>query len=477
MKKLYTIALSIMASIAATAANYTTAGDGTVYTLQSLSRIAGSGVTQEGTAFTMADSITIAAGDKFVLDAGSTLLMGNKVVFNILGDADFAPSATATITRASASAKPGQIEFRKDSATVNVGNVVWDYVGMKSFGTATVLNIDNCQFHNYVYVNRVSGPIGVTGQGSKVSITNCHFGPSQYSSVGGAANLLASYRVENCVFDKSQQVNRNTPMLNLQQGDSIIIRNNVFRGDSTKNLVGAISVSNMLGMDADLYVLIEGNTIDSCRYGINIQGHFKDATIRDNTIRHNKYVRNNDANQGGSGIAIYDSSKSLNLKVSGNTIVDNLWGITVMGGGNINLGKIEVDGTALTVDSPEYNEGKNTFSGNGNNGTAYDLAFASGTSYLTVYAQNNRWTPSPMTAESIEEVIDHQVDNSGEGLAIFTPWLQDEASAISKPEVVAAGVGAEAIYSVDGQRLSQLRSGLNIVRMSDGTTRKVLIKQ
>lgn len=476
MKKLYTIALAFMASIAATAANYTTAGDGTVYTLQSLAQIAGSGVTQEGTVFTMADSVTIAAGDKFVLDAGSTLQMGNKVVFNILGDADFAPATTATITRANASAKPGQIEFRKDSATVSVSNVLWDYVGMKTFGDATALNISNCQFQNYVFSNRVSGPIGVAGQGSKVSILGCHFGQSQYSSVSGAANLLASYRVENCVFDKSQQVNRNMPMLNLQQGDSIIIRNNIFRGDSTKNLVGAISVANMLGYDADLYVLIEGNTIDSCRYGINIQGKFKNAIIRNNTIRHNKYVRNNDANQGGSGIAIYDASKSLNLKVSGNTIEDNLWGITVMGGGNINLGKVEVDGTKLSTDDPEYNEGKNIFSGNGNNGKAYDLGFASGTSYLTVYAQNNRWSPNPMTAESIEEVIEHQVDNSDEGLAIFTPWLQDDVNAISKPEVMAVSATAEAIYSVNGQRQSQLRSGLNIVRMSDGTTRKVLIK-
>ncbi len=476
MKKIYTIALTLVASASAMADNYTTAGDGTVYTLQQLAQIAASGVTHDGTTFTMADSLTIAKGDKFTLDSGATLLMGNKVVFNILGEADFAPAEPATISRATTSAKPGQVEFRLDSTTVNVSNITWDYVGMKTFGEATALNITGCQFQNYVYANRVSGPIGVAGQGSKVSILGCHFGQGQYSSVSGAANLLASYRVEDCVFDKSQQTNRNMPMLNLQQGDTIIIRNNVFRGDSTKNMVGAISVANMLGMDADLYVLIEGNTIDSCRYGINIQGHFKNATIRNNIIRHNKYVYQNNANYGGSGIAIYDSSKSLNLKVSGNTIEDNLWGITVMGGGNINLGKVEVDGTKLSADDPEYNEGKNTFSGNGNNGKAYDLAFASGTSYLTVYAQNNRWTPDPMTAESIEEVIEHQVDNSDEGLAIFTPWLQDDTDGISTAEVAKGGDRPVAIYSVNGQRLSQTARGINIVRMADGSTRKVMVR-
>lgn len=476
MKKIYTLAFALVASAAAMAANYTTAGNGTNYTLQQLAQIAGSGVTQEGSTFTMADSLTIADGDKFTFDSGATLLIGNKVTFSILGEAIFAPAAHATISQAPASNNPGKIEFRKDNSTVNISNITWDYVGMKIYGTATALNISDCQFQNYVYANSVSGPIGVAGQNSKVSINRCHFGKGEYSSVSGAANMLASYKVENCVFDKSQQVNRNMPMLNLQQGDTIIIRNNVFRGDSTKYQVGAISVANLLGMDADLYVLIEGNTIDSCRYGINIQGKFKNAIIRNNIIRHNKYVSNNNANLGGSGIAIYDSSKSLNLKVSGNTIEDNLWGITVMGGGNINLGKVQVDGKALSETDPEYNEGKNTFKNNGNNGKAYDLAFAGGTSYLTVYAQNNRWTPNPMTAEAIEAVIEHQKDNANEGLAIFTPWQQEDVNAISAPEVAKGNDKAVAIYSINGQRLSKLGSGVNIVRMGDGSTRKVMVK-
>lgn len=254
------------------------------------------------------------------------------------------------------------------------------------------------------------------------------------------------------------------------------MRNNVFVGDSTKDLVGAISVGNMLSMDADLYVLIEGNTVDSCRYGINIQGKFNNAIIRNNTLRHNKYVYKNNANNGGSGIAIYDASKNLNLKVSGNIIEDNLWGITIMGGKNINLGKVEVDGQKLSETDPDYNEGKNIFRNNGNNGKIYDLGFASGTSYLTVYAQNNVWTPQTMTAESIEDVVLHQKDDSQLGLAIFTPWFQGETSAVVKPQVSTGSAKAEAIYSVDGQRLSQLRHGLNIVRMTDGSTRKVLVK-
>ena len=34
----------------------------------------------------------------------------------------------------------------------------------------------------------------------------------------------------------------------------------------------------------------------------------------------------------------------------------------------------------------------------------------------------------------------------------------------------------QAIYSIDGRRLNELQSGLNIVRMSNGTTQKILRK-
>jgi hypothetical protein len=34
----------------------------------------------------------------------------------------------------------------------------------------------------------------------------------------------------------------------------------------------------------------------------------------------------------------------------------------------------------------------------------------------------------------------------------------------------------EAIYTIDGKRLQQTQQGLNIIRMSDGTIRKVMVK-
>ncbi len=51
---------------------------------------------------------------------------------------------------------------------------------------------------------------------------------------------------------------------------------------------------------------------------------------------------------------------------------------------------------------------------------------------------------------------------------------EDSATGISAAEV--EGDGIVAVYSLDGRRLQAPRRGVNIVRMSDGTTRKVLVK-
>ena len=435
MKKFFTIlSLSLTTATALQANVFTTPGDGTTYNLASLAKIENAGVTAEGNVYTLSDSLVIAEGDKFELDDNAVLKLADKVTCIFYGDASFEVSE-ATITRADDEAKPNQFEFRKADAVVNFKNVTFEYVGVKSF-EANTLCFDHCTFTQYVYQNRVSGPIAVGMTGSKVVATNCLFDRNEYSSITGAANIKCSVRVENCTFNKSQQVNRNMPMLNLTPGDSIIVRGNVLHGDSAMDMVGGISVANLLGLEGDMYVLIEDNEIDSCRYGINIQGAISEAIIRGNKVTNNRFVRNNDVNNGGSGIAIYDASKSMNLKVSNNYFENNLWGVTVMGGGNINLGKIEVDGVALSEDDPEYNEGKNTFKDNGHDDIFVDLAFASGTDYLTVYAQNNTWNVDEQTEEQIEAVIDHQKDDATLGLVIFMPAFVEQTTDVSAIENV-----------------------------------------
>ena len=436
MKRFFTLlSLSFATATAIQAAVFTTSGDGTTYSLAALANIENAGVTADGNVFTLSDTLVIADGDKFELDDNAVLKLANKATCIIYGDAGFEVS-DATITRADDSAKPNQIELRKADAVVNFQNVTFEYVGVKTF-EANTLCFDQCTFTKYVYQNRVSGPIAAGMTGSSLIVTNCLFDQNEYSSISGAANFkFAKVLVEGCTFNKSQQVNRNMPMINLTPGDSIIVRGNVLHGDSAKNMVGGISVANLMGLSGDMYVLIEDNEIDSCRYGINIQGAISEAIIRGNKVTNNRFVLNNDANNGGSGIAIYDASQSMNLKVSNNHFENNLWGITVMGGGNINLGKIEVDGVALAEDDLEYNVGRNVFKDNGHDDILVDLAFAPGTDYLTVYAQNNTWNVEEQTEEQIEAVIDHQKDDATLGLAIYMPAFVDNPVGVSAIESV-----------------------------------------
>jgi len=468
MKKIFTlVSISIITAATVNAAVYTTAGDGTTYNLASLAQIENSGVTSADGHYTMSDTLVISEGDKFQLDDYALLKLADKATCIIYGDADFSVGS-AIITRIDEDAKPNQIEFRKEGATINFTNVTFEYVGVKTFA-ANTLNFDKCLFTQYVYQNRVSGPIGVGMTGAKIKVTNSLFDHNQYSAISGASNINTSVIVEDCIFNKSQQVNRNMPMLNLCQGDTVIVRRNILVGDSAMNMVGGISVANLLGAQGDFYVLIENNMIDSCRYGINIQGSLNNAIIRGNTITNNRFVRNNDANNGGSGIAIYDASKSLNLKVSNNIFKNNLWGITIMGGGNINLGKVEVDGVALSEDDPEYNIGENIFQDNGHDGVVVDLAFASGTDYLTVYAQNNTWNVEEQTEENIEAVIDHQKDDPTLGLAIYMPAFVDTPTEISTIESLQQ---SQPVYDLMGRQTQTTRKGQLYIK--DG--RKYIIR-
>ena len=174
MKKFFTIlSLSLVTVSTLHAAVFTTPGDGTTYNLAALAKIENTGVTAEGNVYTLSDSLVIAEGDKFELDDNAVLKLADKVTCIFYDDASFAVSK-ATITRVDDEAKPNQFEFRKADAVVNFKNVTFKYVGVKSF-EANTLCFDHCTFTQYVYQNRVSGPIAVGMTGSKVVATNCLF--------------------------------------------------------------------------------------------------------------------------------------------------------------------------------------------------------------------------------------------------------------------------------------------------------------
>ena len=164
---------------------------------------------------------------------------------------------------------------------------------------------------------------------------------------------------------------------------------------------------------------------------------------------------------GGSGISLYDPYKTLTAKISGNTISGNLWGITVIGCADVNIGRTDV-----SEDAEEYNRGENIFDNNGNNGVLYDLY---NNSDNTVYAQNNTWGVDVQDAEHIETVIFHKFDDDKLGEVIYLPAFDKELS-VSAVELYDNRDGS--IYNLNGQRLTKPAKGIMIVG-----GKKIIFKQ
>lgn len=164
--------------------------------------------------------------------------------------------------------------------------------------------------------------------------------------------------------------------------------------------------------------------------------------------------------------------------ITGNHIEGNLWGVTVIGGKNINLGKTE------DKDAEDYNPGMNVFLNNSNSGSAYDLY---NNSTKTVYAQGNYWkSVDKQDRESIETVIFHKNDDQRLGEVIFMPALNEDPADIGG--IAATGkIGKVSVYSLngikiaetDGKDFSGLRPGIYTVRMATDKgiiTRNIAIK-
>src|SRR5690606_32460539 len=111
----------------------------------------------------------------------------------------------------------------------------------------------------------------------------------------------------------------------------------------------------------DVYTVITGNTILNNRYGIVLQGGSNiNALVSYNHIEGNNIEGN--PNLGGSGISFAGGSAGShqNTIVTGNLLKNNLWGITIQGRAMPNLGNL------LNGDTTD--DGKNHFVNNNNLG-------------------------------------------------------------------------------------------------------------
>lgn len=381
-------------------------GDGTVYTFDSLSTIPTSGVEKLfSNSFIVNTSFTISNGDILKINNNDTIILSNGVTINIEGYADFTPSDTALVTRSDASANPKGIYIKGDNSRATIQNMRFEYAGIKS-SSPIGIEIRNCTF-TLVNTKLSSSAINLLN-GNNV-IENCIFISNQSSAVASGSNVSCSLSFKyNYLYDNNTN-NTNRPQINMgPSGDGTIeIVGNVIIG-AQRSKVGGIGVANLLGVSGVNNVIISDNFVNNCRYGITTNGKMN-ALISNNQIIDNKY--DPDPMTGGSGISIYDQNNIQNTMITGNHIEENLWGITIVSGGNVNIGKLCVDST-----DSEFNPGLNVFVNNGNNGMLYDLY---NNSSNTIYAQGNTWNVEVQDSVSIEEVIYHKNDDPNLGEVIF----------------------------------------------------------
>lgn len=453
MKKIFTLTLLAATALAAGASNHTFA---------SLAATSGSGVTAQGRTYTVTQDLTIAPGDTLTLQDGDTIKLADKVTININGYANFAPAVRACVTRATDDAQPKGFRLYDDNAAGRFSNIDIDYAGI-SFGSLNgALTLSNCVFR-YYNAQLASGACVNFSRSNTVmnQVTDCEFRESQTAAIGNGANTPVGITIKNCRFYHNNTKNSNRPQINLTCAgalDVLIEGNKVYGGQFTK--VGGIGVSNMLGYDFSNTVTLRDNDVQDNRYGIALIGP-ANLRIEDNSLLNNHYETN--ANNGGSGISIYDTTGKGNIRIKGNHIEGSLWGITIIGAPKVNAGHT----AGVARDSEDYNEGLNTFKDNGNGGVLYDL-YNNGTG--TVYAQNCKWNVAVQDSASIAQVVWDQADNAALGQVIYMPAFG--STAVNSLNADAARqVKAVRYFDLSGRESARPLPGLNLIETTytDGT--------
>lgn len=401
-KNTLTAFLTFFAFAISFAQTYTTPNTGVTWTLDDIAAASPTTITVSGTEYTLLENLEIAENDEVIIDTDLTLLIDVDLLIKVYGA--FTVSADeVSITALDQSAPYEGFRFEEFSQ-IDIKNSTITYGGGLRVLTES-FSIDNCTLTNNVSGATSSAVIQLS-RGTP-QITNNTISFNENPAVGSAANSSVSAYIFNNMIEGNNIDNANRPQINMgttMAGETLEIIGNTIIGDINNPRAGGISVSNFVG--GNINAIIDGNTISNNRYGIAILGAINSAVISNNIIEDNN-IENN-PNLGGSGINVIAGAVGTEVVVTGNTIRRNLWGITLQDQASINLGD--------DINNP----GGNTFSENGNNGVIYALY---NNTPNPVSAKNNCWIEGQeSTADEVEDVIFHEVDDASLGLVTFDPF-------------------------------------------------------
>lgn len=462
MKKFITLFCLAALAASASADEFVSPGNGTTYTLEDLSKIASCGVHKEDGAWVLDSTFTISEGDVLRFQNNEVIKLTDKLAISIDGTLDCAPADTVLITRYGESAPKG-FRMYSDNAKAILKNARFEYVGFSFGGEKAKFTAENSTFYKHNATLSTAACLNFSASCTGNVVDRCNFIEGVTAAIGNGANTPIGIKITNSYFFSNNTGNSNRPQINLVSygtEDVEISGNTVLGGHFTK--VGGIGVSNMIGGAFSNKVVIKNNDVRENRYGISTIGSVN-AFIEDNKIEDNIYETN--ANNGGSGISIYDSAGKGKVYVKGNYIKHNLWGVTIIGSPEVNLGKVE------DTAADDYNPGKNVFKDNGNGTDSIVLYDLYNNGPKTVYAQGNVWNVAEQDSASIEKVVWHKADFPSLGLVIFMPAGDKEGTSVADVNVTAAPVESVRYFDTMGRESAEPFRGVNIVvaRHTDGT--------
>ena len=175
------------------------------------------------------------------------------------------------ITRADSTATPKGIYIVYDGTRRGrIRNLDFEYASLRSFGS-TGFDISDCSF-SLSNGKAVVGRSSDDRQVAHPSPSRMHIlGEHRAAAIGSGANIYCGLTISDCsIFDCTTE-NRNKPMINISVGgDSAVLIRNVNITGTGRNMVGGISINNMMsGVLSTNVVTIDSVSIRDCRYGIN----------------------------------------------------------------------------------------------------------------------------------------------------------------------------------------------------------------
>lgn len=401
MKHLYTALTLILIAIPnLLKADYSTPGNGSVWSLDSLVQYSGGVVTHSGGVYFVNDTLTISLSDTLKVDVDFIVKLSSQVFIDIFGVMKLTPPVQGVITAADTSQKFLGLKFEDQSDGSVISKTIFEYGNGIRMLDCNIL-IDSCTIR-FNTLNSTFSSSAINLFRSNSTISNCKIYRNRRAAIAGGANIANSPRILNNHIFENDTENFNVPQINFgaSSADTLVIRGNVIRG--LFDNCGGIS---LLPVGSIPIALIENNVIAGNRYGIAIGGGNSFVIIRGNRIDSNNIQGN--PNLGGSGINFNGTATQVSI-VTGNTIRNNLWGITIQGTAKPNMGNI---GNISGLD-----DGRNSIYGNGNSGIVYDLYNNTPDS---IKAENNWWGTDNL--DSIEAHIFHRPDSSTLGVVDYLP--------------------------------------------------------